>query len=131
MPTTSELWWFLAYGYLITVAIETPVLLLGLSRPHPLMRRLLAGVWLTACTYPIVVLVMPIVIWQPAGRLTYLIVAEIFAPLAECGLFYAAFLHGKKPPGRQLVQDFGAIVLANLASFGIIEVLRVLNWIQW
>lgn len=131
MPTTIELWWFLVFGYLITVAIETPVLLVGLSRPHPLSRRVLAGFWLTACTYPIVVLVMPILIWQPAGRLAYLIVAEIFTPLAECGLFYAAFLRGSNPSGRQLARDFAAIVLANLASFGIIEVLRVAGWVQW
>ncbi|MCE9556042.1 MAG: hypothetical protein K8T91_22065 [Planctomycetes bacterium] len=119
------------YGYVITVAIETLVLLVGLSRPHPLTRRLLAGFWLTACTYPIVVLVLPILIWQPAGRLAYLLAAETFAPLAECGLFYAAFLRGTKPPGRQLAQDFAAIVLANLASFGIIEVLRGAGWVQW
>lgn len=131
MPTTYELWWFLAFGYPITVAIETPVLLMGLSRPHPLTRRLLAGFWLTGCTYPIVVLVLPLLIWQPAGRMAYLIVAETFAPLAECGLFYAAFLRGGSPSGGQLVRDFAAIVLANLASFGIIEVLRVAGWVQW
>ena len=52
-----ELWRFLPFGYLLTIAIETPILLFGLSPHHPKRRRLLAGVWLTACTYPIVVLV--------------------------------------------------------------------------
>lgn len=131
MPTTSELWWFLVFGYPITVAIETPVLLLGLSRPHPLRRRLLAGFWLTACTYPIVVLVLPALVWLTAGRVAYLIVAETFAPLAECGLFYAAFLRGSGSSGRQIARDCAAIVLANLASFGIVEVLRVVGWVQW
>jgi hypothetical protein len=56
----AELWRFLPLGYLFTILIETPVLLIGLSRRHSIRQRLFAGVWLTACTYPIVVLVMPI-----------------------------------------------------------------------
>jgi len=131
MPTTSDLWWYLVCGYPLTVALELPVLLVGLSRPHPLSRRLLAGFWLTACTYPIVVLVLPILVWQPAGRTVYLIAAETFAPLAECGLFYAAFLRGAEFTGRQRARDMAAIVLANLASFGIIEALRAAGWMQW
>src|SRR5439155_26613476 len=52
-------WLFLIIGYPVTIAIETPILLLGLSPRHPMSRRLFAGIWLTACTYPIVVLIMP------------------------------------------------------------------------
>ena len=105
-----ELWRFLPIGYLFTIAIETPILLLGLSRHHPIKRRLLAGVWLTACTYPIVVLVMPLLLWS-YSRTLYLVVAETFAPIAECLLFWLAF--GKETRWR----DFAVIVLANLASF--------------
>src|SRR3981081_643435 len=54
-----ELWRFLPLGYLLSILIETPVLLLGLSSRHSLKRKLFAGVWLTACTYPIVTLVLP------------------------------------------------------------------------
>ena len=104
-----ELWHFLPIGYLFTIAIETPILLLGLSRHHSIKRRLLAGIWLTACTYPIVVLVLPLVFDQ--SRTLYLSVAETFAPVAECLLFWAAF--GKETRWR----DFGVIVVANLASF--------------
>ena len=104
-----ELWRFLPIGYLFTIAIETPILLLGLSRHHSIKRRLLAGIWLTACTYPIVVLVLPLVFDQ--SRTLYLSVAETFAPVAECLLFWAAF--GKETRWR----DFGVIVVANLASF--------------
>lgn len=105
-----ELWRFLPIGYLFTIAIETPILLLGLSRHHSIKRRLLSGIWLTACTYPIVVLVLPLVlINQP--RAVFLLVAETFAPVAECLLFWAAF--GKETKWR----DLGVIVLANLASF--------------
>jgi hypothetical protein len=56
---TGYLWSFLLRGYLFSIAIETPILLVGLSHVHPFKRKLFAGVWLTACTYPIVVLVLP------------------------------------------------------------------------
>lgn len=105
-----ELWRFLPIGYLFTIAIETPILLLGLSRHHSIRRRLLSGVWLTACTYPIVVLVLPLVLVNQS-RSTFLSVAETFAPVAECLLFWLAF--GKESRWR----DFGVIVVANLASF--------------
>lgn len=103
----QELWRFLPIGYLFTIAIETPILLLGLSRHHSIKRRLLSGIWLTACTYPIVVLVMPLLL----PRALYLLIAETFAPVAECLLFWVAF--GKETRWR----DFGVIVVANLASF--------------
>lgn len=105
-----ELWRFLPIGYFFTIAIETPILLLGLSRHHPVRRRLLSGIWLTACTYPIVVLVLPLLL-RAYSRTFYLSIAETFAPVAECLLFWAAF--GKETRWR----DFGVIVVANLASF--------------
>ena len=106
----QELWRFLPLGYLLTIAIETPILLLGLSRHHSIKRRLLSGIWLTACTYPIVVLVLPLV-FVNQSRVVFLGVAEVFAPVAECLLFWSAF--GKETKWR----DFGVIVVANLASF--------------
>ena len=57
--TPHELWSWLIPGYLFTVAVETPVLLVGLSPPHSWWRRIVAGVWLNACSYPIVVIAMP------------------------------------------------------------------------
>ena len=122
--TPSELWQFFPLGYLTTIAIETPILLLLLSRPHSFKRRLLAGVWLTACTYPIVVLVLPVLIPAEQDRWLYLLIAETFAPVAECALFAAAFHAGRALPRRQRVIDFIAITLANLASFGIGEILN-------
>ncbi len=53
--TAEELWAFLPWGYLLTVLIEIPILLFGLSSSHRPAKRLIAGFWLTACTYPIVV----------------------------------------------------------------------------
>jgi hypothetical protein len=110
-----ELWRFLPIGYLLTIAIETPVLFFGLSPHHPKRRRILAGIWLTACTYPIVVLVLPLLMINQS-RAVFLLVAEVFAPLAECLLFWLAF--GKETRWR----DFAVIVIANLASFLIGEV---------
>ncbi len=89
--TAQPLWAFFPFGYLFSILIETPILLTGLSPRHPRMRRLFAGVWLTACTYPIVILVLPLCIDPVEHRGAYLAVAETFAPVAECGLFWAAF----------------------------------------
>jgi hypothetical protein len=124
----AELWAFLPVGYLFTVLIETPVLALGLAPPHPLSRRLFAGVWLTACTYPIVVLVLPLAIGNDAGnRIAYLMAAETFAPLAECLLFAAAFHFGSPQPIATRLRDYGAITVANLASFGLGELLTLMG----
>ena len=118
-PTPDELWGFLPIGYLLTVAIEIPVLLLGFSPRHPLRRRLVAGFWLTACTYPIVVLVLPHLVWQPFGRTAYLVVAETFAPVAECALFWLAYGSGRPLRHLGTLRDCAAIVAANAASFGL------------
>lgn len=116
-----ELWRFLPIGYLLTIAIETPILLLGLSRNHSLTRRFLCGIWLTACTYPIVTLVLPLLLVN-CSRGFYLLIAETFAPVAECLLFWLAF--GKETKWR----DFAVIVTANLASFLAGELFNALVW---
>ncbi|MFM7249703.1 MAG: hypothetical protein ACKO5R_07390 [Planctomycetaceae bacterium] len=120
-PDPGSLWRFLPWGYLCTVAIEVPVLLLGLSRGHPLRDRLTAGLALTAFTYPIVVAVLPPLVWEPWGRGAYVAVAESFAPVAEWALFRAAF---RAPADRRAaLRDAGAILAANLASFAAGEAL--------
>lgn len=121
----GDLWYFLPFGYLLTILIETPVLVAGLPSNVTLKQKLLCGVWLTACTYPIVVLVLPAVFFG-FPRWQYLAVAETFAPAAECLLFWLAY---KDPlEGRDLVQSFVAITFANLASFGAGEVLNHFRW---
>ena len=123
----NELWRFLPLGYLLTILIETPILLIGLSRRHPFRRKLFAGVWLTACTYPIVVLVLPL-LFAPDRRALYLVVAETFAPVAECVLFWLAFGNKEAVGTRSMWHDFMAIIVANLASFGIGELLNAYFW---
>ena len=123
----SELWRFLPIGYLFTILIETPILIIGLSRRHSIKRRLIAGVWLTACTYPIVVLVMPLAL-ASVSRAIYLTVAEIFAPVAECTLFWLAYGEPDQFGKRSMWQDFAAIIIANLASFIGGEVMNMYGW---
>jgi hypothetical protein len=99
-------WVFLPIGYLLSVAVECPVLLIGLSRRHSLRVRLFASFWLTACTYPIVILSMPAIFPDH-----YVLPSEIFAALGECALFAGLFR------GKWQWRDMIAIVAANLASF--------------
>jgi hypothetical protein len=116
-----DLWRFLPIGYLLTIAIETPILFFGLSARHSKRRRIAAGIWLTACTYPIVTLVLPLLLVDHS-RAFFLLIAEVFAPVAECVLFWLAF-------GRQATsRDFVVIVLANLASFLVGEFLNAWAW---
>ncbi|HKS11072.1 MAG TPA: hypothetical protein VJS13_16095 [Pyrinomonadaceae bacterium] len=117
-----ELWRFLPLGYLLTIAIETPILFFALSPHHPKRHRVMAGLWLTACTYPIVMLVLPLLMVN-YSRSVYLLVAETFAPVAECILFWLAFGSGTEFGRRSMWRDFGAIVLANLASFSAGEII--------
>ena len=123
----SELWRFLPLGYLLTISIETPILCVGLSRRHSLSRKLFAGVWLTACTYPIVTLVLPL-LFNPERRALYLVVAETFAPVGECVLFWLAFGTRAEIGKPSMWRDFITIILANLASFGIGEVINAWGW---
>jgi hypothetical protein len=126
----NELWRFLPLGYLLTILIETPILCLGLSRRHPLNRKLLAGIWLTACTYPIVTLVLPL-LFTPDQRAQYLVVAETFAPVAECVLFWLAFGKTEEVGKASIWRDFITIIVANLASFGAGEVMNAWGWFGW
>jgi hypothetical protein len=124
----SELWRFLLIGYPFTILIETPVLLIGLSSRHTLRRRLFAGLWLTACTYPIVVLVLPLMLAR-FSRPMYLAIAETFAPVAECVLFWSAYGKTEELGRRSMWQDFATIVIANLASFLGGEIMAAYGWL--
>ncbi len=123
----GQLWAFLPIGYLFSIAIETPVLVIGLSPKVTLRQKLWCGVWLTACTYPIVILVMPAIFYGDS-RALYLTIAETFAPVAECALFWLAFRGSELLDARDWVRCFVAIIIANLASFGGGEILNYLSW---
>ena len=123
----SELWRFFPVGYLVTILIETPILLIGLSRRHSFAARLFAGVWLTASTYPIVTLVLPL-LFVNESRWLYLVVAESFAPIAECVLFWLAFGSREDFVRPSIWRDFAVITVANLTSFGLGEILNSWRW---
>jgi hypothetical protein len=123
-PEQQQLWYFLPFGYLFSILVETPVLLVGLSPRHSVGRRLFAGVWLTACTYPIVILVFTQLFASDTWQ--YLVVAETFAPVAECALFWLAFGRRDEAFRPSMWRDLAAITLANLASFGLGEAAQYL-----
>ena len=89
---------------------------------------MLAGVWLTACTYPIVTLVLPL-LFIDSARTMYLLVAETFAPVAECILFWFAFGKESEVGTRLMWRDFTTIVVANLASFLLGELVHAYGWL--
>ena len=117
-----QLWRFLPLGYLLTIAIETPILFFALSRRHPKRHRLMAGLWLTACTYPVVTLVLPLLLAN-YSHAVFLAVAETFAPVTECVLFWLAFGSAAEVGRKSMWRDFAAIVIANLASFAAGEII--------
>jgi hypothetical protein len=121
----GELMCSVAAGYLLSIAIETPILLVGLSARHPMRVRIFAGLWLTGCTYPIVSVVLPALIQE---RTAYLLVAETFAPVAEVILFWVAFGTRSEFARRSMWRDFAAIIAANLASFLVGEALYAWWW---
>ena len=116
----------MALSYLLTVAIETPVLLIGLSRPHSWKVRLAAGIGLTACTYPLLWFVLPQVISLREHGGLFLAVGETLVSVVECAIFFVVFERGRGFGQRVLVRDWITIVVANLASFGLGEVIHVL-----
>ena len=122
---TSELFLFLLFGYIATVAIELPVLMWGLSDRHSKSTKLTSGLLLTGFTYPIVVLVLPVIVSVLWGQTVYLVIAETYAPIVE--VLFFRFMTSKKlfaKPDRDAV----VIILANVLSF-LVGAAFLSNWI--
>ena len=112
----GEPWRTLLLGYVLTVAIEAPIIFVALSHRHSWRLRLFAGVWLTACTYPVVILVIPPLLAAAHATSLYYPIAEAFAAGAEILLFW--LLTARPPLPRSVgLRDAAAIIVANLASF--------------
>ncbi|HEY9676384.1 MAG TPA: hypothetical protein V6C76_00115 [Drouetiella sp.] len=127
MINWTSLYLWTAVGYSLSVLIETPILVFCLSERHSLKEKLFAGFWLTACSYPIVIWVLPFFISPVSHRVPYLLVAETFAPLSECILFWLAFGTREEFGTRSFYRDMLAVVLANLGSFITGEILNALK----
>jgi hypothetical protein len=125
----ADVWSELGFGYFATILIEAPILAIGLSVRHTPAIRWFAGAWLTACTYLIVNVVIPFALNSPDGRVAGLVIGEIFAPAAECGLFWAAFGPDGAIPRAPIRRDLSSIVLANLVSFGLGEALKAAGYL--
>lgn len=105
----AALWQWLPIGYLLTVAIEAPVLLVGLRRSlRDVRARLVAACWLTGVTYPVVVIALPLLLWPLTSYATYFAIAEAFAMVTECLLFRMVW-HGS-------ARDLLIVALANVLS---------------
>jgi hypothetical protein len=126
---TSDVLFYTLRGYVLTVLIETPVLIFGLSKRHTMRDRLFAGIWLTACSYPVVALVIPYFVNPFTNRFLYLLLAETFAPISECIFFWLAFGDRAELGRRSMYRDLGVVVLANLCSFGFGELLYACHWL--
>lgn len=110
---------FLVVGYVITVALEAPVLWWGLSRHHGRSTKLLAIFGLTAATYPGVVLALPPLLVRRFGYAGYVTVAEVFAAVAEALIFHLVIATDHKHSRRYQVRDAVVVVVANVVSFSI------------
>jgi len=121
-------WLQLLMSYGLTVVIESPILMVALSWAHPWRHRLFAGVWLTSCSYPVIALVLPYFISTAESWPTYVVAAEVFAPVFECFLFWLVFDRPRTCARAMLGRDFGAIIVANLTSFGLGTLLSGWLW---
>jgi|SRR5947209_3914511 len=118
-------------GYVFSISIETPILVACVSRRHPMRHRLFAGVWLTACTYPVLWLALPALIDPAEHRAQYLAVGETFVAVAECFLFWLAFGRTEPRSRTATIQDMAAVTVANLLSFGLGELLNLAGGWNW
>ena len=81
-----------------TFLIETAVISVALSSRHGWRIRLFSGIWLSACTLPLVWFVLPECLPTAASRGTYVVCAEVFALVVECLLFWWAFIRCREIP---------------------------------
>jgi hypothetical protein len=117
----GDFFWTMAKCFVFTITVETLVLLAGLSKRHSISRRFAAGVWLSACTYPLLWMVLPVFLPPERNLALYLAVGESFVPVAECALFWQVFQRGRDFNHSELWRDWTVIFIANLASFGLGE----------
>lgn len=114
----------LGFIWVVMVLVQTPVLALGLSRPHTWEVRLLAGGWLSACTVPLLMLVVPYLPeqgWSLAWGLVefrttvcqpQVAAGGCLAAVAQATLFYFAFDRDEPLASLHVTQDLAAVLVA-------------------
>ncbi len=117
-----------ARDWALTVLLEGFVLWFALSRQHAPRVRLLAAVWLSSSTLPLVQFVFPLLSVVGWPRAAWVGLAEVFAPMAECFLFRLLIECSPSGEPRASWRDYGAIVAANLCSFTVGERLAAFGW---
>jgi hypothetical protein len=112
----GTLWLLLIFGYIVTVLVEIPILIVGFQRKYTIAETIVNGLLLTAITYPVVIMVLPAMFTEMRieSRALYLAVAESFAPITE--VLFFRYLTDRPLAGR-LDRDAAVIVIANLTSF--------------
>jgi hypothetical protein len=111
-------WANLALAWVLTILVEGAVLWVALAPRHSARTRLLAAVWLSSCTLPLVHFVFPALRAWGFSDVGWVAAAEVFAPVAECVLFSLVLAPGLGGGGMR-GRDWGAIVVANVVSFGV------------
>jgi len=67
-------------------------------------------------------------LFASSSRGLYLLVAETFAPVAECALFWIAFRKYLEQGSVPLLRNLSVVVVANLLSFAAGEILNSTRW---
>jgi hypothetical protein len=112
-----------AVALLLTLAIEIPIVAVGLARWYrvpPVLGVTIASA-ASLLTHPVVWFVLPGWLAPMVGSLGYLLVAEGFAWLAEAGIFWLAT---RRDPVRLLLLS----LVANLASFAVGGLFRLVGY---
>ena len=110
--------WLIAF--LLTLAVELPIVLVVLRRETSPGRILAAGLAANLMTHPVVWFLLPRLF---SSYLVYLLVAELGAFLAEALVYRAAL----RPLSRRMAVSASA--LANAASLGLGLLLYRLGWL--
>jgi hypothetical protein len=108
-----------AQAWALTVLLEGLVLWFALAQHHSPRTRLFAAAWLSSCTLPLVHFGFPALRSWGVSNVTWVAVAEVFAPLAECALFVVVVAPATSGAAAHTAtrRDLAAIVVANVVSF--------------
>lgn len=109
---------------LFTVVLESLVLFLCLTPDIQPRQRLIAGLSLSLITFPFVNILFPMLLSPFENKIVFYVIAEMFACLTECLLFWF-FFNRSKTKDKQFFSNIIAIVFANFFSFSLYELFKL------